>query len=563
MNADGRIIMKKYRKRLISMWIGIAVSAVTVFVPVTASEELVESGEERLYEEDESIQGEVIESGELVEPGIPATTPTKPEQTKPVQTTPEQTTPEQTTPEQTKPVQTTPEQTKPVQTTPEQTTPIQTTPEQTTPIQTTPEQTTPIQTTPEQTTPIQTTPEQTTPVQTTTQTETVAPTTEQTTVPETTKEEPIMVQLFNGKTLELQKDINESEVPDEFDIITYSYKGKEIEIAESKSGLILFYLKDDGDAASFYVYNEGKDSCIPFVKINSSSDQYIFLDLEEGSEELENLKATKISVNGKTLPAWKPVEGETPKEDYIVYLINKENVRSLYHVNITTGVIESYYGQSLDPADAESGESGSNEVIAGDSVLQEDTSDRDELLRKIAIFGGGAVGIIVLVIAGILLYRYLKKKIEQPEEEDDELYDDELYDEGEEAYEDDEEELDPDEEIERELAALEQEEWNKISQEENSTEAFQESEEENYESSYPQEEINEQSESEIDMESLNKAFNDLASAKEADSQSDIVAEPQETVQEEKYREKDSKSLKRNLERVLDDDDDFEVTDFRE
>ena len=532
--------MRKYRKKLIGIWIGIAVSAATVFVPVTASG--TESGEEKLYEDESLIEGEVIESGALVEPGVPATTQTTPEQTTPEQTTPEQTKPEQTTPEQTKPEQTTPEQTTPIQTTPEQTTPIQTTPEQTTPIQTTPEQTKPEQTTPVQTTPEQTTPEQTTPVQTTPEQTTPV----QTTPEQTTEEDPITVSLFNGKTLEIERDINESEVPDEFDIVTYSYKGKEIEIAESKSGLILFYLKDDGETANFYVYNEGKDSCIPFVKINSSSDEYIFLDLEEGSELLEGLESTKISVNGKTLPSWKPAEGETAKEDYIVYLINQENVRSLYHVNIATGVIESYYGQSLDPADAESGESGSSEIIGGDSVLQEDTSDRDELLRKIAIFGGGAVGIAVLVIAGILLYRYLKKKMDQPEDEEDELYDDELYEDGEDDYEDDEddeEELDPDEAIERELAALEQEEWNKVSQEEeNSTEEFQESGEDS------------DTQEEIDMDSLNKTFNDLASKKEADLQPDMETESSKD---------EEKPLKRNLKQVLEDDDDFEVTDFRD
>ena len=539
--------MRKYRKKLIGIWIGIAVSAATVFVPVTASG--TESGEEKLYEDESLIEGEVIESGALVEPGVPATTQTTPEQTTPEQTTPEQTKPEQTTPEQTKPKQTTPEQTTPIQTTPEQTTPIQTTPEQTTPIQTTPEQTTPEQTTPEQTTPEQTTPIQTTPVQTTPEQTTPVQTTPEQTTPvqttpeQTTEEDPITVSLFNGKTLEIERDIDESKVPDEFDIVTYSYKGKEIEIAESKSGLILFYLKDDGETANFYVYNEGKDSCIPFVKINSSSDEYIFLDLEEGSELLEGLESTKISVNGKTLPSWKPTEGETPKEDYIVYLINQENVRSLYHVNIETGVIESYYGQSLDPADAESGESGSSEIIGGDSVLQEDTSDRDELLRKIAIFGGGAVGITVLIIAGILLYRYLKKKMDQPEDEEDELYDDELYEDGEDDYEDDEEELDPDEAIERELAALEQEEWNKVSQEEeNSTEEFQESGEDS------------DTQEEIDMDSLNKTFNDLASKKEADLQPDVETESSKD---------EEKPLKRNLKQVLEDDDDFEVTDFRD
>ena len=104
--------MRKYRKKLIGIWIGIAVSAATVFVPVTASG--TESGEEKLYEDESLIEGEVIESGALVEPGVPATTQTTPEQT-----TPEQTTPEQTTPEQTKPEQTTPEQTTPIQTTPE------------------------------------------------------------------------------------------------------------------------------------------------------------------------------------------------------------------------------------------------------------------------------------------------------------------------------------------------------------------------------------------------------------------------------------------------------------
>ncbi|MCI6676945.1 MAG: hypothetical protein MSG78_08640, partial [Clostridiales bacterium] len=419
-----------------------------------------------------------------------------------------------------------------VRTTPGQTTPVQTTPGQTTPEQTTPEQTTSEQTTPVQTTPEQTTPEQTTPVQTT--------------EPTITEEQKVLVSLFNGKTLQIKREINESELPENFIITTYSYKGNEIQVAEDTNGLILFYLIDDGETANFYIFSEEKDSCIPYVKINSSSNQYIFLDLEEGSEELKDLTATKISVNGKTLPAWKPTEGDTPKEDYIVYLMNQQNERALYHVNISTGVIEPYNGQSLDPANQESQLGGET---VGDDILQEDTSDRDALLRKIAIIGGGIVGITVLLAAGICLYNYLKKKTKHSEEED--LYDneDDLYL-GEDESDGD---WDSDEEIDRELAALEQQEWNKgnFDDEEEVGASMPEQAE------LPEDEL----EPDIDMEALNKVFNDMAAEKK--KQSDVNS-LNKSAEDHDSINKSSGQEKRNLEEALndEDDDDFEVTDFR-
>ena len=56
------------------------------------------------------------------------------------------------------------------------------------------------------------------------------------------------------------------------------------------------------------------------------------------------------------------------------------------------------------------------------------------------------------------------------------------------------------------------------------------------------------------MDSLNKTFNDLASKKEADLQPDVETESSKD---------EEKPLKRNLKQVLEDDDDFEVTDFRD
>ncbi len=427
--------MKKYRKKLAGICAVTVVYMMMAVIPAAAQEEVYsESGvsyEESIYAQDE------VESGGLIDPGIPGPTTPEPEQTKP---TPEPTKP---TPEPTKP---TPEQTKP---------------------------------TPKPT------PEQTTPVQTT--------------EPTTTEEQKVLVSLFNGKTLQIKREINESELPENFIITTYSYKGNEIQVAEDTNGLILFYLIDDGETANFYIFSEEKDSCIPYVKINSSSNQYIFLDLEEGSEELKDLTATKISVNGKTLPAWKPTEGDTPKEDYIVYLMNQQNERALYHVNISTGVIEPYNGQSLDPANQESQLGGET---VGDDILQEDTSDRDALLRKIAIIGGGIVGITVLLAAGICLYNYLKKKTKHSEEED--LYDneDDLYL-GEDESDGD---WDSDEEIDRELAALEQQEWNKGNFDDEEEAGASMPEQEPEQAELPEDEL----EPDIDMEALNKVFNDMA-----------------------------------------------------
>ncbi len=305
------------------------------------------------------------------------------------------------------------------------------------------------------------------------------------------------------------------------------------------------------------------------MKINSSVNQYVFLDLEESSKELDGLKATKISVNGKTLPAWKPAEGETPKEDYIVYLMDQENIRGLYHVNIETGVIESYQGQDLNSTDDASGET------VGDAVLGEDTSDRDEMLRKIAIFGGAAVGIVILTIAGIVLYRYLKKKIDQPEDDDD-LYDeeDDLYNEEDDLFEDD------DEEFERAFESFEQEEWNKgnfddeevdmqeqgaFPQEE---ELSQEPQEKNSEGSNQVPEEIEDKEPEVDLESLNKKFNDLASEKskediEEKTVKSLKKTKSENIDVDNFQMETAKELKRNLQEMLDDDDDFEITDFKE
>ncbi|MCI6675467.1 MAG: hypothetical protein MSG78_00855, partial [Clostridiales bacterium] len=113
--------MKKYRKKLAGICAVTVVYMMMAVIPAAAQEEVYsESGvsyEESIYAQDE------VESGGLIDPGIPGPTTPEPEQTKPM---PEPTKP---TPESTKP---TPEQTKPTpKPTPEQTTPEQTTPEQT------------------------------------------------------------------------------------------------------------------------------------------------------------------------------------------------------------------------------------------------------------------------------------------------------------------------------------------------------------------------------------------------------------------------------------------------
>lgn len=214
-----------------------------------------------------------------------------------------------------------------------------------------------------------------------------------------------------------------------FDTIHMDIQGYDCRVLKHQS-LDLYVVKlrsDNGSYRDNFVYNPETGNVIPFVQMESGTDDVIFIEPEENAHVPTRYSAVNMGWGPKyTIPAYKHVtidgidEIQDDTNRYLVYGINQDGEKAWYSYDYDKNSLQvfddvAYQGEQNYIAYLEESVEGQKSESA--HLLERYNTDMGRRLTIIMVM---TVLIIVLLNVVFLMYHRMKKMQELPDEEDEE-----------------------------------------------------------------------------------------------------------------------------------------------
>lgn len=185
----------------------------------------------------------------------------------------------------------------------------------------------------------------------------------------------------------------EGDIPEGYERTTVTLDGQERQmVANANSGVTLGYLLD-GDAGSFFLYNEENATFSPYAELVISDKTSIVLLSDTSAVSLPSeYKEAELTLKEKTFPVWQKSGDEGY---YVLYAMNSNGDKDYYRYDSEENTYQRF-----------SPESGEEEKEKTSGLLGKIESFIEKNIQKIVLFGGlGLIIIIVLILTlGIKLY---------------------------------------------------------------------------------------------------------------------------------------------------------------
>lgn len=209
---------------------------------------------------------------------------------------------------------------------------------------------------------------------------------------------------IDGKTLSFITNTQGLVPPEGFSSAYAEYDGKSVLVFRSENEKVtIACLVDENEANYWYMYDEDKNTFLPYIELQSENNRYVLLDLPEEESWPEGTGKITIEIDGRSVESLAFSDSGTTNM-YLIYATNIEGNTGFYRYDQMEGTLQRYVGETKQ----ETGTAG---------VSNENNTDNYEKYNKI-LKGWAILSIVIIILLlGIIFIISTKKTDEEMEDE--------------------------------------------------------------------------------------------------------------------------------------------------